>query len=797
MTNRLKFKHILFCLMLLPLLAGCADDDWLGVDRDDLNGELPVEFTFEWPGITETRGFDDATVKIKFSDEDVIHVVGTFETKALQEDGSYKEGKLSRYGALKYEAATRSWKPASGSTLTWPSIATRGKFYAYYISSSTGLIYNFDEPIEVNLSSVTPETDPLMAPETDYMDYGHAVNLQFGHLCTYLTLYDLEPMVASQYFFTTQGVYKSDETTQMEFNNAFKLTKVRNDGKEDPALKDYPALKFEFFTQPDANYPDDQNIYVAGNAATMEMGNEGEDPKLVTRVGYFLEPGFYKTFDLSYPTAPGETAKYLKYDYDAIPPNMGGIDYDKIPPNLKAGHTYTLTITKSPGITIVNPPSGEGWADEEISVEIDVKEFLEAVRNAKEYINKEGTKILEAEPNGVKLLHNVDFKFKNYEDFMEVLTFLPDVNQGKTFDGNLHYIDNLGCPLFRNNYGTIKNLGIRTAKINTESVEYSYNTGEGEVDNTQDRSRHGALCMWNRPNALIENVRVSNVDMTVNVKYNNEEEDGNEVHNIGGIVGSNTGKISDLYLGGHNNLTVNGENVGNASVLIGGIAGQIAGSGTLAEVSLLDQSYSMKIINTCTSDLGLYAIGGIVGKSSGFINGVILQDVVIDSRKSSGLVSYIGGMAGQLEVIGALSSGSMSSCIVSGTVSAGVSKTNNMMSGRSYTGGMVGFDDKVPVTGCRASVSVIGTRSNAPDDTLYGTGGAFGRIFSPSTFDNLIAYGAQLISPAVNSTNGTNYIGSFAGIIPGGQTWDADYAGHNIITNTFNNIDYVGTSLSD
>lgn len=792
MIKSLRYISLIFAILVF---TGCRDDDWLFGNTDDTNGELPVEFNFEWPGITATRGFDDATVKTKFADKDVIHIVGTFKTEALQEDGTTVKGYTARYGALQYDAKTRQWNAVAGNTLTWPSISTEGKFYAYYISQSTGLITEYGKPVEVSLSDITPQSDPLMAKETQYMKYGHAVNLQFEHLCAHLTLIDLEPMVASQYFFSTKSVGILGEQGTKPFNNAFKLTLVENDAPEVPELQGTPELRFEFMQIPSAEYgtgdteggdPNSGKIFISGNAATMETEDDGET-KTVTRVGYFLEPGTYNTFDLEYPSIAPNTYKYLSYNYADVPPDVEGVEYKNIPPDLEAGKTYKLTVTKSPGITIVSPPSGEGWDDTDEFNDVDVKEFLQAVREGTDYINQQGTQILEAVPEGTKLLKNVDFKNEDYENFDKELGFMPDVLQGKTFDGNYHYIKNLGCPLLRYNYGSIKNLGLKDVTINAESLEYSF----GTEASTQDRSRHGALCMWNRAEGQISNIRISNVSMNIEVVYTDvDNEDGLEVHNVGSVVGSNTGTLSEIYLGGNYNLNVKGTDVQNAEVLIGGISGQNAGTGKISDVGMIDDGFNMTITNNCTGNLGMYSVGGIVGASSGFISGVILSDVTINSSPSRGVVSYLGGMAGRLEISEG-STGNMSDCIVSGTVTAGDTQATEYIAGKAYTGGMVGYDVRVPVTDCRSSVSVTGA-ATVSSLVEYGTGGAFGCIGAPSDFRSLIAYGAKLQAPGAPSLIGTNYIGNFAGIGPAGQTWADDYEGRNLIFRSFTGLQPIG-----
>lgn len=171
-----------------------------------------------------------------------------------------------------------------------------------------------------------------------------------------------------------------------------------------------------------------------------------------------------------------------------------------------------------------------------------------------------------------------------------------------------------------------------------------------------------------------------------------------------------------------------------------------------------------------------------------------MTDVFIDCRESTGLVSYLGGMAGQLEVTGASSVGYMNDCILSGSVQAGKTIADEKISGQAYTGGMAGYDNNVPVTDCRASVSVIGSEA-VSDWVTYGTGGAFGRIFNASTFENLITYGARLVAPV--GTSNSNHIGNFAGIAPEGQSWETDYADKNIIFHSFAGLKEIGAFLSN
>lgn len=774
-------KRLSFILMLVILLGGCTDD-WLVKEPEGyFNGEKIVEFNFEWPDET-TRGFDDnVNVKHKFTKGDMIHVVGTFNTRALQEDGSSITGMESRYGALQFDGI--SWRSVDNSKLTWPSISTDGQFYAYYVSGSDGVITenggNSITPIL--LQNITPASDPLYAPLSAKVEYGHAVKLNFDHLCTYLQLIDLEPMVASEYFFTTNGLKESENGESKTFNNAFRIFLTQNESEE---LKGDPVLNFEFLTIPDSQYAGAVQI---SSKVTKDYSSDGKE---IAIAGYFLEPGFYETFKLSYPSTAPQTFDYLTYDYNNIPKNSGNVDYQVVPPQLKAGTTYNLTITKSPGITINTPPGGGGWDEEGPLFDVDVEDFLKAVCRGDEYYNSDGAQILEKTANGSKLLHNVDFKWEDYTNGFSD-SFEPNLQGNVTFDGNYHYIDHLGSPFLRYNYGNILNLGIRNIRFNATSEK---------LDNTNtDRSRFGALCAWNRDVATIENVRVENVDMNILVSSAiSDDSDGSETHNIGCTVGSNTGKISGMGIDGTFNLTVGGtDNSVSASVLIGGIAGQNAAGATISDVSMLSDSFRLNITNTCKGNIGSYSIGGVTGESTGNLIGIYLSNINLDSRSSSGVTSYIGGIAGQVSS-SSNSSGILDSCVVSGLVYAGNTAQYNDLNSGSYIGGLVGADLDVPVIDCRAAVSVYGSQT-ANTDVLYATGGAFGRIRVASSglyrYENITAYGSVLQAPGASQSI-VSYVGNFAGIVPVGQSWEDDYAPHNIVVRQFNQVQNIGTTMN-
>lgn len=779
-----KYIHLFVLTAMLSVPGSCVSDEWADGGVTPTDDERPVEFIVSLPG---TRAIENP--KTAFSQGDVLHIQGTFTATY---DGA--ENDVVRYGALRFNG--RTWQPVDNSGLTWPTSATKGTFLAYFISGSDGLLY---KPADASqgrsttdtylLSDISPSatasgkySDPLEA-NSEETNYGHAVELNFHHKCAYLTLEDLEPQVSDRYWFTCSGTVT--EAGSNEFHNAFYLQ-----------LTDDNKLEFKWVTEPDERYKAPgsatQNlIYIASPS----IRTENSEGKNITRANYFLEPGRYEHFQVCYPVkepayqdgrlqTPGETLNYLEFDYNNVGGAEGGID-ENVAPDLKGGRTYTLNITRSPGIVIITPPDAEGWDESDEDYEVNVGEFLKAVANSTEYINEKGVKILEKTDIGTKLLHNVDFN-KDHDSFWN-LSFEPNVNEGQTFDGNYHYIKNLGSPLFRYNYGTIRNLGIKHIEATVISDENS--------DTGRDMSRQGGLCMWNRSTGSITNIHVSGgVEITALVKTDTDQ----ETHNIGCLLGSNTGSMSDVALSGEFTLTVRAyvdDNITDqvdATVLIGGIAGQIAGSGSISHISALDGVPAFTITNECKGDIGAFYVGGIAGQSSGYLDDISLPDVTVDGRNSRGVTSYMGCMAGEFTVSSDAEeapNASVTACIVTGEVRAGEVKPDarGYLTGASYIGGVAGALMNVPVSNSRVAAEVHGTESPDPD-VIYASGGAFGRIRTATEIENLIAYGPALDGPNDAETDPDErkrFIGNFAGLVPSGETWEETYSNKNIIVRQF------------
>lgn len=808
-------KYIIL-VVLLSGLVSCADD-FLGANSS-AGDELPVDFELFMPNAYETRSIQNP--KTEFKGGDILHIQGTFKMK----DGT---ADVVRYGALKYNDSNKKWKAVEGSELTWPTLSESGQFLAYCLSrvdDATGGILNAKAPsITHMLADIKTDSDPLKAESDPGIGYGHAVKLQFKHLCTYLTLNYLEPMVAESYWFTREST---------SFNNAFRLTL-------DPATN---KLNFEFFRQPDDKFKGADNglsadnteglVYISSPVTNIDGFDESGNPIKMAQTNYFLEPGMYDEFSLRYDISESASYEYLKYNYNPV----GDSSEDPNKPLFESGVPYTLDISKSLGVTISKPKDRDEWDDGGIIYDVDVEQFLRAIKNQTDYeyeYTENGetkkVKVLTRTSEGTKLMYNVNFRYKEYDVFTgegtnRTAIFEPNVNAGSVFDGGGHYIYNLGSPLFYTNYGTIQNLGIKNIDTSQRasqkyiiSEEKAIHTPSGKI---YDRSRTGGICMINSVNGTIHNVRIEgvvNLDVRVESKKNTGDSGGNEAgsetHFVGAIVGENNGSIENVDLSGNVTLAASNNSADvQAQVLIGGIVGQNAGSGEISNVVPAEDGLAMNIVNKCTGGLGAFYVGGIAGISSGKLYNVVIPSATVDGSASSGVTSNMGGIAGALSAntpikkgSGWVYEGSVEGCIANGTVKAGKVKPYMDVSCYSYAGGIAGVLRDVPVSGCNVSVSVYGTTNiDFPSQDIiytYATGGAFGRILisednnantSPLTpVEDIIAYGSAL-SGLTNTENSYSYIGNFAGLVQQGVEWGADYAKKNIIVNNHSGYQQIG-----
>lgn len=757
----MKKYIILSCIALMSLVStSCSDDDFLldsGVER--IEGR-PVELDISLNHTPMTRAGDViADSKQQFEIGDLIHIQAVFECVDPTTGSSSTE---TKYGVMEYKGRGE-WLPFGSTTpLTWPGTANTATFTAYYIDGSNGpLTDNTSEP--KLLSSYTYGTDPLTDTNKD-LPYGHVVRFNMGHLFSHLTLIEMKPGIADRIFFTIPD----GDPNYSTFNNAFTIEFNSSTNTITPKFSRVPSTEYE---KNGAGL-----VYVEAETENY-MINMGE---VYARASFFLEPAVYHKFEALYPRSRTTTETYVSFNGD-LAETTG--DDGFLPNGL-----YEFNVKKSIGSVIYEEPE-DGWDDANAPrYDVEPEPFLKAINAGSDYyvddLNNPGQKvqILESTSDGCRLLANVDFKYAQYDIFTTDGNFQPD--QTLTFDGNYHSIYHLACPLFFDNTGTIQNLGIMDSATDTPLTSTENKTIGGQ---SYDLSYTGLICRRNIN--TIRNVRVSNVDMTVNIETSDDVDVGGETHNVSLLIGSNVGTVYNLYLAGNLNLTVSnapGETM-MPTVSIGGLAGQNPGMITTVS-AITDEGYvlpEISIVNQCDgitgSDVtGAYIIGGAAGYCGGGIYDVMFPKVTVNSGTSRGLESYIGGLVGRVtSSTGAGNAATLADCLVRGSVTAGHVESTTNKDSYSYIGGIAGLWNLQGVTtGCTSTVNVAGEPS-ASSGVTYGTGGAFGGIRQTAGATRGVI---QILKALGNSLSGPgSYVGNFAGIAPDGVTWESlDPTGNEI-----------------
>lgn len=837
MTLSCQYKNIIKTLSLtwvfLLLLTGCKDDFSIYNDEVPRQDNLPVDLSFNIAG-SQTRG--PSYFKTEFEPDEVVHVEGIFHIS----DGST----IVKYAAMKYDG--EKWRQDRGASddapaFTWPNNAVDADFKAYYIYGSTGLMLPVDDPDDekipvttlseiVGTSSTKKDTDPLQASATK-IRYGHTIPLEFIHACSYLTVEELPGGVSGVFWFTRQD---NDGKAPKDFKNAFRCY-----------LNSENRLIFEFIQKPDPAY--DGKVYIEGTSVSSYIGQVEK-----TAASFFLAPGKYMDFVVGYPGSNTMVnfISYTKQINDTLPnpdtDSSNGSESDsddngeetdpddndiessdpKAPLNpnnlLEANGVYTFNVSKSKGVVIENGIPPLEWDESEDPIyDVDAEQFLWAICNHEEYY-VDNVQIIKSDGTYSQLLHNVNIQWKKYTIFPpsehnEYTWFEPILSQGDTFDGGLHYIWNLGSPLFITNNGIIKNLGLANAQITVVTMDNyipeikeedpsdpdnNDNGGESTIipsPKVYDLSQQGALCGL-LGSGTIENIRIKThkPEKDPDNRYNpvfeiNAEvwgEDSQESHSIGGLVGFNdNGYINDITIFCDININVTNHKGMESHVprtYIGGIIGQNAQE--IHNIGVNSGTEKITITNDCYYSTASFSIGGGIGFfSSGLVNNLYLPNIFIDSRNSRGMTAYIGGLVGRLP--SATDAGTLRDCQVGGTIYAGKSEATSEGSGSVYTGGLSGdVYESYTLENNFTSVNVYGPYSQGEYDNYvadgtvtYGTGGMFGIINknpgqTPENIKKNVAIGKIVQGPQIN-------IGNFAGKAPDGETWEDNFAPQgNIIT---------------
>ena len=765
-------QNISFFLAFLIFigLTGCREED-LFVKEDVPKVGHEVEFVVSTHGYPDTRGVEDESKK-EFEEGELLHIRAVYDCSRNGNDVVE-----TQYGVLKY-AGKGKWTPLDEEhSMHWPDDAVTATFHAYYLHGSTGVLSkNTMEP--KLLSSYSYGEDPLHGEALD-VSYGATVRLEMFHIFSHLTLTEMNNAVPSELWFAVpkslRWTKELNEEEEPEFNNAFYLDFDETTKIMTPVFTSLPSALYK-------DKDGDDLSFVEGTTEQYDT----EDGEVMTRVSYFLQPRKYHCFSLLYARSHNEHSSYLSYTRNLVNVLIETTGKDALLPNGR----YEFSILKSLGVLVEQEPD-DNWDDNDPIYIVNVEDFLKAAANGDDYWEEDQAnhdrkiQILERTMNGTRLLENIDFHHEFYNDVFND-GYVP--NLSNTFDGNYHYIHNLGSPLFYINQGNIINLGIRNAKIaNIESNERFPVTGYG----TFDTSYNGLIACRN--SGSVRNIRLIGAEMTVTIRTSAEDNDQRtqERHNAAILFGENSGTALNISLAQDLKITVKNADDETIvpNVMIGGLAGQ--NLGTISGVSSLnDEKYNYDppriiIINECIGDNGVYLVGGVAGLSTGTLDNILIASVDIDGTQSSGVETHMGGLVGEIPNSNT-GAPKVEGCIVKGNVKGGTVKSLTNVTSLAYTGGLAGslnLQAKI----VNNSVS-FGIRASTGSDSkvTYATGGAFGRIVkSIGTIDGkiqlLAAFGSEL-------TGMSNYIGNFAGIVPQGYDWDFKECEINVKNFSYNNI---------
>lgn len=819
-------RSIYYIPMLLGLLIGltaCQRDDLLFDGEPDVverTDDLPIRIEATIGETLGTRSVDEAKKSFTFGDPetgepaDVIHVLARFEWTEKVNDGSgstieKKESEI-RYCSLVYTEEGR-WVPNGKRDFTWPNKAEWAWFTAYYLHGSSGeLTANIDDETETSptrrlFSTLADGQDPLRAqtPEDKPIRYGHTVGLTFEHILAHLSLIELDAGIDDDLVFRID----SDQEEKYELDplcNGFQL-KLTETQEGDSQI---PNLEFSYFSVEEHLEKQDEDRPQIQAPTVLVRDRE---TRLESRqAGFFLEPDCaYDHFAIYYASSG---VKYLSYDNSVL---------ESLGRPLQANNRYTFDVKKSSGVTIHATPEEQWDESDRYTMIVHADKFLQAIYSNSPYSEPdpdtgEEVMILErtTNPIGTLLKRNVVFETPYYHVFtykvdesgnaVDPYDFVPSVGSDNIFDGGYHYIKGLCCPLFYDNYGVIKNLGLSDVTIGSsydaDGMWISTETYQGK-DNVKsyDYSRTGALATVNR--GIVQNVRVKNLTLNVGIHAAGED---TEAHDVGALFGINesAGLAEEIYLNGPIRVTVQNSPTSSStsapSVSIGGLAGQSLG--TLSDIrQLVDnrenitppQPATIAVVNKLGYSLGAYYIGGLVGNNTGKLHEIsiptVTDGVTVDSSPSWGVVSYIGGLVG---IANSSDGNVISSCLIgSGSVKAGTTTKTEAISAYSYTGGLVGvFNERANLYNCTSFCSVTGSETSYAGDASRATGGVFGQIMPRGTFDE-----GRLESIAVfgETLSGAN-AGCFAGDVPADKRWDPDYIKVADVKK-FPDIDYIGS----
>ncbi|MFA5421185.1 MAG: hypothetical protein WC344_00110 [Bacilli bacterium] len=259
--------------------------------------------------------------------------------------------------------------------------------------------------------------------------------------------------------------------------------------------------------------------------------------------------------------------------------------------------------------------------------------------------------------------------------------------------------------------------------------------------------------------------------------------------NCGFFSSLDDAEVFDLTITGAFDITTSVERVA-----IGGLAGKVDDS----IIINVDVAVNIDVV----SNNGIVYVGGLAGYiDGGDINSCIYNgDINVTNGIAGGFVGQVYSASSKLTTI--ISSGSEGSLTVSGGE-------------QSYAGGFVGLlsNNNATISQSRALIAVIGTSYvggfvgymaygsidnaysrggvDSTSSTLIQAGGFAGRV---EGYNNSISYSIGMAKMLIEVSGSEIYIGSFAGVTPGGSY--ADIYSNCHYDSTLSNLDRIGNTSS-
>lgn len=672
-----KFTYLIFSILLITL-TGCREEDF---DSGEIamgpNGEVVFRIDIYDEGMTRSAVDDSKRI---FDIGELIHVRAEYKCE-LNGEASTK----LQYGVLKYSGSGLWTSYGDGYGLHWPDDAVTATFTAYYINGSNGALSG-NTPDPKLLGDYNFDEIPLHAEAKDVV-YGHAVKLPMKRLFALLTLTEIKEGAADELWFSiplTSNVSGESLNNAFEFefdpetyvmtprfcriessdyldDNGQPLVYIkgrRSQPREDEIIAEGMAPNVNFLLQPGVYhqfnllYPRSRNIYATyltyGNGRDLEhiTGSEGLVANgrytfsVLKSLGIIVEETPEDGWDKEPPRVIVDVEAFLRAansgsDYFEKDPDTGEdvqilestVEGTRLLHNVDFQYFYYDIFQKDYFKPILNNTFDGGYhyiynmgcplfyENDGIIINLGIRNAKTGTIISCENLEHFGTTV-DTSYNGLITSRNKgtisNMRVVNAEMSVVIETSDKDHPEGEAHNVAL---------LFGVNSGNVYDIGIAgTLTLRVESDDANVLTPSISI---------GGVAGQNL--GLIQGVTyVEDEDFSSpEIKVFNECRGENGVYRMGGIVGNNTGTLSDIFLP---SVTVDASGSDALESYLGGMIGENPSSDTAPRISGCIVRGEV-IAGNITPLLNLFACsyaGGVAGSFN-------IQTYLLDSSVSVGV----------------------------------------------------------------------------------------------------------------------------------------------------------------